>query len=314
MSQLAWLLAQNGPVAPQTADQAEAAREISLAAFLERAAAYLQHQGLQFGLALLQALLVFWIGKWVAGIAVRILRRVLQRTRLDAMLVSFAANLLYALLLAFVVIAALAELGIQTTTLTAVVAATGFAVGLSLQGSLGNFASGLMLVTFRPFRIGDDVVAGGTAGIVEDIQIFSSVLRTPDNRRVIVPNGAITGATITNNSVNLTRRIDLTIGCGYDDDLRAVKAFLEGLLAADPRILAEPKPAVALAELAESSVNFLVQPWVNAGDYGAVKCGLLEQIKLGFDERGFSIPYPSRDVYVHQTAAASQKSEDSGQT
>ena len=161
-----------------------------------------------------------------------------------------------------VVIAVLGELGVETMSLTAILAAAGFAIGMALQGSLGNFASGVMLIIFRPFELGNFVEAGGTAGIVEEIQIFSTVLRTPDNRRVIVPNGAITSSTITNNSANETRRIDLVIGCGYSDDLKAVKSYLESVLADEDRILSDPEPLVVVGELGSSSIDFLVRPWV----------------------------------------------------
>jgi small conductance mechanosensitive channel len=221
------------------------------------------------------------------------------------MLVRFSANLLYTLMLVVVGMAALEQLGVQTTSLTAILAAAGFAVGMALQGSLGNFAAGVMLITFRPFKTGDAVEAGGVSGDVEEIQIFNTIFKTADNRRVIVPNSSITGGVITNNSANPTRRIELVIGCSYLDDVSAVKSFLMELLETDPRILRQPAPVVAVNELAEYRVNFLVQPWVRSSDYGAVRCDLMERIKIGFDQQGFSFPFPSRDVYMHQTTSAS---------
>jgi small conductance mechanosensitive channel len=261
---------------------------------------FLQTQGLEFLWGLITALVIFFVGKWATRIATRVVGRLLERAKVDPMLVRFASNIVYAVLLTFVVIAALSELGVQTTSLAAVMAAAGFAVGMALQGSLGNFASGVMMIVFRPFDLGHFVEAGGTTGIVEEIQIFHTVLRTPDNRRVIVPNGSITSSVITNYSANPTRRIDLVVGCGYGDDIRAVKSYLESVIAADERILADPEPLVAVSDLGESSVNFIVRPWVKADDYFTTKCDLTETIKLGFDERGFNIPFPSRDVYMHQ--------------
>ena len=271
-----------------------------LAEFREYVITYVQAEGAAFALKLLAAVVIFLIGKWLAGVLSRLTGRMMNRAKVDQMLVRFAVNIIYIVLLTVVIIAALDELGVETTTLTAVLAAAGFAIGMALQGSLGNFASGVLLIVFRPFKLGDFVEAGGTSGIVEEIQIFSTVLRTPDNRRVIVPNGAITSDTITNNSANPTRRIDLVIGCGYDDDLREVKAYLESVLADDDRVLSDPEPFVAVGELGASSIDFLVRPWVNAEDYFAAKCDLTERIKLGFDERGFKFPFPSRDVYMHQ--------------
>ncbi|MFG0333529.1 MAG: mechanosensitive ion channel family protein, partial [Maioricimonas sp. JB049] len=248
-------------------------------------------------------LLIFVIGRWVAMFLVRLLRRVLDRTRPDPMLSKFLGNVVYVLLLAVVILAALEMIGVDTTSLVAVMAAAGFAIGMALQGSLSNFAAGMMLIVFKPFREGDYVEAGGTAGVVEEIQIFHTKMRTGDNIQKIVPNGSITSGNITNYSAKPTRRIDLVIGCGYDDDLKAVKMFLENLVHGDERVLVEPAPTVAVDELGASSVNFVVRPWVKKEDYATVRWDLLEKIKVEFDERGFSFPFPSRDVYVHQAAA-----------
>lgn len=291
------IVALQGAAAPDATSVPESTR---LEELRNQAVDFLQTQGLQFGLSLLTALVVFFIGKWATRIATRVVGRLMERAKVDAMLVRFACNIVYAVLLTFVVIAALSELGVQTTSLAAVMAAAGFAVGMALQNSLGNFASGVMMIVFRPFDLGHFVEAGGSTGIVEEIQVFHTVLKTPDNRRVVVPNGSITSSVITNYSANPTRRIDLEIGCGYADDLREVKAYLESVIAADERILSDPEPLVAVGNLGDSSVNFLVRPWVKAEDYFATKCDLTETIKLGFDERGFSIPFPSRDVYMHQ--------------
>lgn len=264
----------------------------------------IQANGVEFAINLLIAGVIYYGGKIAAHIITGIVRRGLQRAKVDAMLVSFLENILYAILLVVVVMAALSQLGVQTTSLAAVLAAAGFAIGMALQGSLGNLASGMMLIIFRPFKAGDFVEAAGTKGIVEEIEIFNTILRTPGNVRVIVPNGQITGSVITNYAARETRRIDLVIGCSYGDDLRAVKAFLTQVVADEPRILEDPAPVIAVDALAESSINFVVWPWVRTEDYLAVKWDLTERIKLGFDERGFNFPFPSRDVYVHQGEAA----------
>jgi small conductance mechanosensitive channel len=246
------------------------------------------------------AIIIFVVGRWLAKLLVALVSRLLQRSKLDAMLVSFFTSILNALLLLLVVIAALEELGVDTTSLVALLGAAGLAVGLALQGSLQNFAAGVMLILFRPFKAGDYVEAAGTAGVVEEIGIFSTRMRTGDNREVIVPNGGIYKGNITNFSARDTRRIDMVFGIGYDADLRRAREIIEALLAADERILADPAPLVAVAELAESSVNFNVRPWVNASDYWPVRYDLTEKLKLAFDEAGISIPYPQMDVHVHQ--------------
>jgi len=202
----------------------------------------------------------------------------------------------------FVVIAAIDRLGIDTTSFAAILAAAGLAVGLALQGSLSNFASGVMLILFKPFKVGDFVEAGGSAGSIEEIHIFNTIMRTGDNVQIIIPNSTITDGTITNYSAKETRRIDLVVGCGYDDDLKAVKEFLVALLKADERILLDPEPFVAVSELGDSSVNFVVRPWVKSEDYWTTRWDLTACIKIGFDEQGFNIPYPTQDVNMHTTA------------
>jgi small conductance mechanosensitive channel len=231
-----------------------------------------------------------------------ILQKLLTRSKMDSMLVEFVTSILRAILLLFVVIAALDQLGVDTTSLIALLGAAGLAVGLALQNSLQNFAAGVMLIVFRPFKAGDFVEAGGTAGVVESISIFSSTFRTGDNKEVIVPNGSIYGGTITNYSARETRRIDMVFGIGYDDDIRKAKDLLQQLVTADPRVLADPAPVIAVSELADSSVNFIVRPWVKTSDYWAVYWDLTEKVKLEFDANGVSIPYPQMDVHQHQAA------------
>ena len=250
------------------------------------------------------ALLIFLIGRWVAKMVRRGVQRVMTGRGLDPMLVGFLGAILYSILLVAVVIAAVGQLGIQTTPLVAVLGAAGLAVGLALQNSLGNFASGVMLVLFRPFTKGDYVEAGGTSGTVDEVGIFTTVLNTPDNRKVIVPNGQITNDTITNYSAHDTRRIDLIIGVAYGDDLRVARDAIEKTIGAHDKVLDDPEPIVWVMELADSSVNFAVRPWVNAEDYWQVRNELLEQIKGALEAAGCQIPFPQRDVYVHQLAAS----------
>lgn len=279
---------------------------------MERLARYLTVeqllQGLQqYGPGLLKAVIVFYVGRLGTRLLSKMIIRGSVKAKVDETLGRFCGNVVYLLLLMAVCIAALECLGVDTTSLSAVLAAAGFAVGMALQGSLGNFASGVLLVFFKPFRVGDTVEVGGIRGKVVDIQIFSTMLLTPDNVRIFVPNGAITSGTIQNFSAESKRRIDLLVSCSYNDDLKAVKAFLQDVVQADRRILNEPAPVVAVSDLAESGVNFMVRPWVSGKDYLDVRSHLTEMIKLGFDERGFTFPFPSRDVFVHQSTAFEQE-------
>lgn len=251
-----------------------------------------------WGWKILAALLIFVIGRWVAKAVRNGVQRMMTRRGLDPMLVSFLGAILYAILLVAVIIAAIGQLGIQTTPLIAVLGAAGLAVGLALQGSLSNFASGVMLVLFRPFRKGDYVEAGGTAGTVDEVGIFNTIMTTPDNRRIIVPNGMITSDTITNYSANDTRRIDLIIGVDYGDDLKAARTAIEKVLDGHDKVFDEPAPVVWVMELADSSVNFAVRPWVAAEDYWQVRNELLEQLKAGLEAAGCTIPFPQRDVHL----------------
>ncbi len=265
---------------------------------------FVQVQGGEFLINLGVALLIFWVGRYVARWIVRLVGIACRRGELDETLSRFLENLTYTLVMFFVLVAALDRLGISTTSLAAALAAAGLAIGLALQGSLSNIAGGIMIILFRPFKLGDYIEAGGTAGTVENIQMFQSVLATPDNVKIVVPNAQITSGIIVNYSANETRRIDLVIGCAYDDDLKAVKQFLEETIKADDRVLTDPAPVVAVAELGDNSVNFFVRPWVKGADYWPTRWDLTERIKLGFDERGFHIPFPQQDVHVRQVASA----------
>lgn len=261
---------------------------------------FVYEQGFTLAMNVLAAVVIFVLGRWAARLILGITVRMMQRANIDETLTKFITNIVYYLVLAFVFVAVLDQLGVNTTSFAAIIASAGLAVGLALQGSLSNFAAGVLLILFRPFGVGDFVDAGGVAGIVEEIRIFNTRIRTGDNVQIVVPNGQITSDAIKNFSAKSTRRIDLVVGCGYSDDLRAVKQFLEDLIADDQRILADPEPVVAVNELGDSSINFVVRPWVNAADYWAVRWDLNEKIKLGFDEQGFNIPFPSREVFMHQ--------------
>jgi small conductance mechanosensitive channel len=244
------------------------------------------------------ALLIIFIGKIIARKLVNILTNSLHKKELEKTLVIFIGNILYGLIIAFLVIAALGQLGIETTSLAAIIAAIGLAIGLSLQGSLSNIASGIMIIFFRPFKIDDFIEAGGTSGTVEEVGIFTTTLRTPDNKVIILPNAIITSGTITNYSIKPTRRLDMVFSCGYEDDIKKAKEIIEKTVKADKRVLKEPALTVGVLELADSSINFAVRPWVKKGDYFDVKLELNEKIKLAFDKNNISIPFPQRDVHL----------------
>ena len=252
-----------------------------------------------WGLKVLGAIVVFVIGRIVAKWARRAMTRVLKKSNLDDTLVPFLTGMTYYLLMAFVVVAVLGMMGIQTASMIAVLGAAGLAVGLALQGTLGNFASGVMLLVFRPFRVGDFIEAAGTAGSVEAISIFTTQLNTPDNVRIVIPNSAVWGSTIKNYAVNDTRRIDLVAGISYDDDIGLAIRTIEQMLQ-DPRVLKDPAPMVAVSELGDSSVNLVVRPWCNRGDYWGLRCDLTRKIKEDLEKAGCSIPYPQQDVHMHE--------------
>jgi small conductance mechanosensitive channel len=260
-------------------------------------------RGTDFALNVLAALVIFVIGRWFARLGRRLAIAGMRRADIDETLRKFLSNIGYSLLLTFVVVAAVDRLGVDTTSFAAIIAAAGLAIGFALQGSLSNFAAGVLIIIFKPFQVGDYIEGGGTSGVVEEVHVFHTLMRTGDNIRIVVPNSQMTGDTIKNYSDKDTRRIDMIIGCGYGDDLLAVKDFLMQTITADERVLTEPEPAVALDELGDSSINFKVRPWVKNEDYWAVKSDLLEAIKLGFDARGFNIPYPTQDVHVHGISA-----------
>ena len=247
------------------------------------------------------ALLIFLIGRVAVKILSNVMGNLMLRANLEEALVDFVKSIVHSLLLLFVIVASLNQLGVDTTSLVALLGAAGLAIGLSLQSSLQNFAAGVMLLIFKPFKPGDFVEAGGCSGKIEKISIFTTTLSTPDNKEIIVPNGAIYGSNIINYSARENRRIDMVFGIGYDDDIKKAKAILEKAVHTNPRVLAEPAPVIAVSELADSSVNFVVRPWVKTEDYWGVLFDLTENIKLAFDENGISIPYPQMDLHMQET-------------
>jgi small conductance mechanosensitive channel len=263
----------------------------------------LRTTGLEFGINLVTAIAIFYIGKMIVGLLTRSLRKVMQAQEIDKTLESFVCNLARMVLLTFVIIASVSALGIQTTSFIAVVGAAGLAIGLALQGSLSNFASGVLIVLFRPYKVGDWVEAAGVAGTIVEVQILTTVFKTGDNKSIIVPNGQVMNSIIINYSANDQRRVDMVVGVSYDDDLDKVRATLEDLIAADDRILDDPACTIAVAELADSSVNFIVRPWVKSGDYSGVKFDLTEAIKKRFDKEGITFPFPQQDVHLYSATA-----------
>jgi len=259
-----------------------------------------------YGVRLVAAVVLLVVGRWIAKLLRRIFKKVMTKRAVDVTISSFVGSLIYYLLLAFFVIAALGQLGVQTTSLVAILGAAGLAVGLALQGSLANFAAGFLMILFRPFTVGDYIEGAGTAGTVEKIQIFSTQLQTPDNKTVIVPNAGLTSGNIVNYSTKGTRRVDMTFGIGYDDDIDKAKAIIEEMIQADARVLPDPAPVIAVAALADSSVNIVVRPWVKSSDYWGLFFELTEKIKKRFDAEGISIPFPQRDVHVYQHRTITQ--------
>ena len=257
---------------------------------------------LPWGINIVMAIAIFVIGKFIVGVLVSLAKKVMTKAKVDNILINFIASIIKTVLLLFVVVAALDQLGVDTTSMIALIGAAGLAIGLALQGTLQNLASGVMLIIFRPFSDGDFIEAAGVSGVVEEIGIFSITMRTGDNREIIIPNGEIYGGTITNNSRRDTRRVDMVFGIGYDDDLLKAKEILNRILSEDERIFADPAPTVAVGELADSSVNFNVRPWCKTSDYWGVYGDIHEKVKLTFDAEGISIPYPQMDV--HQDKAA----------
>lgn len=253
-----------------------------------------------YGLKVLAAIIILIVGKMVASAIRNMLGRVMTKRDVDPTISKFLTNFTYVLIMTFVIIAALGRLGVQTASFVAVIGAAGLAVGLALQGSLANFAAGFLLIIFRPFKKGDYIEGGGTAGIVEEIQVFTTIMKTPDNKKVIVPNSKMTGDNIINYSANATRRLDIVFGVSYMDDIKKVKDILLRVANEDSRILKDPAPAVVLSSLGDSSVNFTFRVWVHLADYWGVNFDSMEKVKMNFDAEGVSIPFPQRDVHLFQ--------------
>jgi small conductance mechanosensitive channel len=251
-----------------------------------------------YGLQVIGAIAILIIGRIAASMGAGATRRALARSNADKALIGFVSSLVKAAITVFAVIAALSKFGVQTTSFVAVLGAAGLAIGLALQGSLSNFAAGVLLLVFRPFRIGDAVEAGGVAGSVAEIGIFTTTINSWDNKKIIVPNAQVTGGTIVNINAHPTRRVDMTAGIGYGDDIGRAKEVLEGILARHPKVLEEPAPNVQVSELGDSSINFVVRPWVKTPDYWTVWFDVHRAIKEEFDAQGISIPFPQRDVHL----------------
>jgi small conductance mechanosensitive channel len=253
-----------------------------------------------YGLRVLAAVIILVAGYYVTKAVRGLLARLMRKSKVDETLIAFVCSLAHVALLTFVVIAAIGKLGVATASFVAVIGAAGLAVGLALQGALANFAAGVLMIVFKPFKVGDFVEAGGTMGIVEEIQIFTTQMKTPDNKTIIVPNGKIMGDTITNFTARDTRRMDLTVGVSYGDDLDKVQHVLGDVLRADSRVLVDPAPTVGVLEMADSSVNFAVRPWVKTAEYWDVFFALQKTIKQRLDTEGISIPFPQQDVHLYR--------------
>ncbi len=257
-----------------------------------------------YGLKVIAALAILFFGRIVAGWMRRIVERMMTKGKTDPMIIGFVGSIIYVGLMVFVVLAALGQVGIQTTSFIAILGAAGLAIGLALQGSLANFAAGFLLIMFRPFKVGDFIEGAGISGAVESIQIFTTTLKTPDNKMVIVPNAKLMNDNITNYSAKETRRVDLTVGVSYDADLALVKQILTDIASKDERVKSDPAPLIAVSELADNSVNLVMRMWANTGDYWAVYFDSTEAVKLRLDEAGIGIPYPQRDVHLYEHKVA----------
>lgn len=260
----------------------------------------------QWGLKVLGAIAVLIVGRMVAGMLRKLTRRAMTKAEVDPTLIPFLGSMVYYLALAVVLIAVLGLFGIQTTSLIALLGAAGLAVGLALQGTLSQFASGIMLLIFRPFGVGDRVEVSGTTGVVELIGLFTTTLRSVDNIKITVPNSQVYGNTIKNMNGYENRRVDMVMGVSYDDDLSVAMETMRRVIQEDDRVLADPEPQIAVAELGDSSVNFVVRPWCKADDYFGVKFDLTRRFKEELEGAGCSIPFPQRDVHLFQEAGAAE--------
>jgi len=255
-----------------------------------------------YGLRIIAAIAIFIIGKWVAKFLRNRMRKMMAKKKMDEAIVSFVSSLVYIGLMVFIILAALSQIGVQVTSFIAVIGAAGLAIGLALQGSLANFAAGFLLIVFRPFKVGDYIESAGATGTVEKIEIFTTQLRTLDNRLIIIPNSKITSDNITNFTAKEMRRVDVTVGVSYYDNLDKVRSVLRATIDADSRVLKEPAPTIVVSELAESSVNFTVRAWVKTESYWDVYFETTEAIKRRFDDAGIHIPFPQTDMHIYKEA------------
>ncbi len=259
---------------------------------------------IQYGLKLIAAVAIFIIGKMVASWIKKLVIRVMKKSDVDPIIIGFTSSIVYIAILTFVVVAAIGQLGIQTTSFIAILGAAGLAIGLALQGSLANFAAGFLLIIFRPFKVGDSIEAAGVTGKVNAIHIFTTTLTTGDNTTIIIPNAKLSNDNIINYSTQETRRVDITIGVSYDADLKEVRTILEDIVSKDERILKDPSHLIAVSELADNSVNFAFRLWVKSADYSGVFFDINESVKIRFDEAGIGLPYPQRDVHLYEHKVA----------
>ncbi len=291
---------ENITAAADAAQSASASNEGIMAFFTEDRINSMVEWAAQNGLKLLAAILIFVIGKWVVAKIRNGVKAAMEKKQVDPALVSFGSSILYYVLMIAVILAAVQQVGFQTTSLVAVLGAAGLAVGLALQGSLSNFAAGVLIIMFRPFRIGDVIDAGGQVGKVVEIGVLVTIMTSPDNKKIIMPNSSIMSGCITNITANDTRRVDMSVGVSYSDDLDKVQSVILDVLNADERVLKDPAPQVVVSELADSSVNFHVRPWAATGDYWGVFFDFQKTIKQRLDKEGVCIPFPQRDVHLHK--------------
>lgn len=255
---------------------------------------------MNYGPKLILAIVTLIVGLWIIKLFVKGLSKTLERSKIDVSLLRFLSSLVRILLKVLLVISVASMVGIEMTSFIAILGAAGLAIGLALQGTLANFAGGVLILLFRPYKVGDFIDAAGYVGTVNQIQIFNTVLKTLDNKTIIIPNGILSNASITNFSTEPTRRVDMTFGIGYSDDLKKAKEILEELLRSDKRVLSDPEPMVAVSELGDSSVNFTVRTWCNSADYWRIYFDMQEKVKLEFDKNGISIPFPQQDVHLYK--------------
>lgn len=260
---------------------------------------------ISFGLQMVSAIAIFSAGRWLARVAKRLVKKIMTKAQVEPTLTSFACNMLFYGIMAFVVLGALGQLGIETTSLVAILGAAGLAIGLALQGSLTNFAAGILIIIFHPFRVGDRIDADGHSGYVTEIQLFTTNIRTLDNRTVVVPNGKLTEGSLVNYTTLGKLRLDLVVGVDYSTDIDRVKQILSEVLASEAQVLSDPKPTIGLLEMADSSLNFAVRPWVTPQNYVPARFAIQEAIKKRLDAEGINIPFPQRDVHVFQANGVS---------